>query len=487
MALTKRVYVDGETIITAQNLNDIQDEIISQEANKVPNTRTVNGKALSSNITLSASDVGAAPISHASTATTYGKGTSSNYGHIKLTDSLIDTTTAATGGLALSAKAGSDLKGMITHYVNRPLWFTIGSINSDGSSSTSTTRARTGLLYSGFGASVSCAGSVEYRICTYTSGEVFVGWLNNDFTQNSTNITSGVYFKILARYTDSRTISDVQPLTSLFALTFSLNERQIFTGKKLSLLGDSVSAYSGEIPSGNAAYYTGSNANVRAASEMWYNVLCNELGMSPLVINAWSGSAITQLEDSDHSSITPMSDNSRCSALNNGTTIPDIIIIAGGLNDYTYAMSAQSEPLQWDTTSAPTEGNNFTETYACMIKKLQTNYPNALIVALSSFFSMRGTDNGYTLTHTVSATNNTWTQQDYNESIEQVCKQMHIPFIDVSKVGFNRNNYYPNFAQDSSSTPTHPNKFGHAAIGLFVADQLLGIARAIETAWLTRS
>lgn len=27
MALTKREYVDGETVITAQNLNDIQDEI----------------------------------------------------------------------------------------------------------------------------------------------------------------------------------------------------------------------------------------------------------------------------------------------------------------------------------------------------------------------------------------------------------------------------------------------------------------------------
>ena len=28
MALVKRVYTDGETVITAENLNDIQDEII---------------------------------------------------------------------------------------------------------------------------------------------------------------------------------------------------------------------------------------------------------------------------------------------------------------------------------------------------------------------------------------------------------------------------------------------------------------------------
>ena len=56
----------------------------------------------------------AAPIDHASSGTTYGKGTNSNYGHVKLTDSLTDTTPAATGGLALSAKAGADLKGAIT-------------------------------------------------------------------------------------------------------------------------------------------------------------------------------------------------------------------------------------------------------------------------------------------------------------------------------------------------------------------------------------
>ena len=58
MALTKRTYVDGETIITAQNLNDIQDEIISLGNNTVPKTRTVNGKALSGNVTLNAGDIG---------------------------------------------------------------------------------------------------------------------------------------------------------------------------------------------------------------------------------------------------------------------------------------------------------------------------------------------------------------------------------------------------------------------------------------------
>ena len=49
MGLVKRTYVDGETVITADNLNAIQDEIIqnagdiSEKENKVP------GKGLSTN------------------------------------------------------------------------------------------------------------------------------------------------------------------------------------------------------------------------------------------------------------------------------------------------------------------------------------------------------------------------------------------------------------------------------------------------------
>ena len=58
---------------------------------------------------------GKAPTNHASTSTTYGKGTSSNYGHVKISDSLTDTTPAATGGVVPSMKAVSDLNGAISH------------------------------------------------------------------------------------------------------------------------------------------------------------------------------------------------------------------------------------------------------------------------------------------------------------------------------------------------------------------------------------
>ena len=241
-------------------------------------------------------------------------------------------------------------------------------------------------------------------------------------------------------------------------------------GLKLSLLGDSISSYSGTVPAGNDIYYTGSNAGVSSPSQMWWSVLCSNLGMTPLIIDGYSGSAITQLEDSAHVNKVPMSSDTRCSRLHDGTSTPDIILIAGGVNDYTYAMSAQSEPLAWDGHTAPVLGNSFTEAYACMIKKLVTNYPNALIVALSTFFTMRGTDNGYTLTHTVGS--NVYTQADYNDAIEKVAKIMRISFIRVDDIGINRSNMYPTFASDSSTIPTHPNAKGQKLIGEYLTAQL---------------
>lgn len=131
MALVKRTYVDGETIITAQNLNDIQDEIISHantfvpktrtinskaldanitltasDLSAVPTTRTVNGKALSSNITLTAADVGAVPT----TRTVNSKALSSN---ITLTSDDIGYNSSTTYSSGTVGKAVSDLNGAI--------------------------------------------------------------------------------------------------------------------------------------------------------------------------------------------------------------------------------------------------------------------------------------------------------------------------------------------------------------------------------------
>ena len=279
------------------------------------------------------------------------------------------------------------------------------------------------------------------------SGEKYICfcWRNTDCPE--------MFFAPASDFIEGAVIDDLTPIP-LF-------------GKKLSLLGDSISSYAGTIPVGNDVYYTGNNSGVSDPTQMWWSVLCRKTGMHPLVINGWSGSGITQLTDSSHINKVPMSDTSRDQALHSGTINPDIIIIAGGINDYTYAEQASQKPSNWDGTTTPIKGNSFDETYACMIKEIQTAYPTAIVVCLSTWFSMRGTDNGYTLTN-----NGGLTQADYDNVIEKVAKIMRVPYINVEQCGFSRSNFYPTYAEDSSTIPTHPNARGQRVMGEYLADVL---------------
>ena len=65
MAFEKLIYVDGETVITAKNLNDIQDELIRQaeEKNTPIATATVPGKVAPSAEDFTISKTGALGLS----------------------------------------------------------------------------------------------------------------------------------------------------------------------------------------------------------------------------------------------------------------------------------------------------------------------------------------------------------------------------------------------------------------------------------------
>ena len=66
-----------------------------------------------------------APTSHASTATTYGIGNASNYGHVKVSDNYTSSAGAAAAGVSASSKAVHDAYN--TARASRCMWFS----NSD--------------------------------------------------------------------------------------------------------------------------------------------------------------------------------------------------------------------------------------------------------------------------------------------------------------------------------------------------------------------
>ena len=91
--------LDGVTATTAELncVDGVTSNIQTQLNAKVPTTRTINGKALSSNISLTASDVGALPISG---------GTMNDYSRINIPDSSTGiNTTMHESGLTVQGKS----------------------------------------------------------------------------------------------------------------------------------------------------------------------------------------------------------------------------------------------------------------------------------------------------------------------------------------------------------------------------------------------
>ena len=122
-----------------------------------------------------------------------------------------------------------------------------------------------------------------------------------------------------------------------------------FKGKKLSILGDSISTYGGisNSPSynttigSNAVYYSASNNYINSAEETWWMQAMDTLGMSLCVNNSWSGSCAT---DRGSGNGVAYKLNKRCVQLHNNTgstaVNPDIIAIYLGTNDIKNITSA---------------------------------------------------------------------------------------------------------------------------------------------------
>ena len=246
----------------------------------------------------------------------------------------------------------------------------------------------------------------------------------------------------------------------------------ILKGLKLSILGDSISSFAGTIPEGHKVYYTGKNSGVSAPQEMWWSIVCDELGLEPLVINAWSGSTVTR-GVRDLSVYLAASDETRCQALHRGETLPDIVLIAMGVNDYSYGA-----PLgDWDGRT-PLNGDvsNFRAAYATMLERIHSRYPFAFIGCITPWFMQRGTDTGSCYVNEAFGL----TAEAYGQAMSDVARLMGCAVIDGTHIGFNRWNYYAadgsRYCQDRPDRPTHPNARGQRCMGL-------AVARALEALW----
>ena len=316
-------------------------------------------------------------------------------------------------------------------------------------------------------------------------------------TEKTIDIPSdAIYIYILSK---GSTGADVLPVR---ILAYGEKPKKILSGLNVSVLGDSISAFTGTIPEGNLAYYTKTNAGVRAATEMWWYHFSEITGGELLINESWSGSPVTNVRSATH---TAMADPSRCQNIHSwdfGTSSdydlivtsenigtlrqspfrkyerayqvgdylkkvsPDVVLIAGGGNDYNQNAGLGT----WDghTTLNTSDISTFREAYANMINGIHEAYPNALIVCLKPWYWRQPeTAKEQAITNSGGKT-----YKDYWDAICEIADLMSCPVIDGITIGFNPWNYYPTFCVDNESKPVHPNAMGQKVMGETVADAM---------------
>lgn len=219
------------------------------------------------------------------------------------------------------------------------------------------------------------------------------------------------------------------------------NVSSVYNGKTLSILGDSISTFSGYIPSGNASYYP--SGTVQAVTDTWWKKLIDALGMTLNVNNSWSGSRVTTTYgDTSAGCMT------RCQNL--GTT-PDVIIVWMGINDFNNEVALGS----YDGKSAiPETTTTFREAYAIMLNKILTAYPSAEVWICTLPQCERNSSSGFP-----EINGNGVALADFNEAILDLANAFGVKVLDHNKCGLTYQNM-PVFNPDN----LHPNIYGHSLI-----------------------
>ncbi len=239
-----------------------------------------------------------------------------------------------------------------------------------------------------------------------------------------------------------------------------------YEGAKVSILGASISTFEGYIPNDYTVYYPHKTSNpdpVLDVHDTYWMRFIDIISGELLVNNSSSGSFCStgHGEEIDAKAGCGI----RCEALDNGTDMPDIIIIQLGGNDFT-----RSTPLGTynGTQEFPTDTDTFREAYAVMLSKITSKYKDAKVIC-GTIPIISG---GEYVTRTFPVKNLYQSESrpggilldDYNQAIRELAGLYNCQIADFSNCGLTFENI-PTYMQDYYSKRRygqHPNRSGHS-------------------------
>ncbi|MBR0544016.1 MAG: SGNH/GDSL hydrolase family protein [Bacteroidaceae bacterium] len=209
---------------------------------------------------------------------------------------------------------------------------------------------------------------------TRYSGTVQGIYVNSDYVWVFINTGDNVKPCILTKY---RASTDWNASGNIETLDATIHNSG-YTGKYVSFYGDSITTYTGYVPTGNVSEYTGSSLGVMSVDETWWKITVDTLGMKLLVNNSWSGRCVTTIRDSEENHINSAGCRlENIQQLSTAEHAPDVIIVKLGVNDFlrlgdvTLGSYNGKDPV-------PTEvSTDFSNAYALMLNNIRTTYPDA--------------------------------------------------------------------------------------------------------------
>lgn len=305
----------------------------------------------------------------------------------------------------------------------------------------------------------------EFVLYVYSKGNSFLGYLHADgsiaiggdpkkITEVNLQDYSDKLIRIGVNHKVDGSFVDISPVEAAnLTFLYDAETALTFRDRRVSVIGDSISTFTGYTsPGAPAAYYPNRASGITNVSQMYWAALAERNNMVIDTIDAYGGATVGTKWAADLVR-TPFIDPSRISRL--GT--PDIIIVEGGINDF------GGNPLG----EYPVDGNysnlyEFRVAYGYLLNQLKQTYPTAKIVCLSLLSPKTYNNTQFpekqTIIKQALATDITpHYLSEFNESIQELTRRYECVFCDVSDIV----NYYNDM---SNPLGPHPNSIEHLAL-----------------------
>lgn len=230
----------------------------------------------------------------------------------------------------------------------------------------------------------------------------------------------------------------------------SLSTNLPLRGKKLSILGDSISTYKGVSPNDWNPYYPADTVN--APEKTWWSKLIASTGMTLLKNQSWGGCKVSG--DSLGTNGYAGCSTARVDSLADGDTVPDIIICWISTNDWNESRDigsfTENDPIPSDGTI-----NDIAPAYALMLYKIRNKYPKAFVYCVTN---LERVGSSYPDVNADNVTIHT-----VNHAISEIAHIFGCTVIDLIQCGIN----YYNISTYTNNN-LHPNDLGTTIIASYM-------------------